>query len=48
LRAAAGASERFSFDVRVVNYPEHVATAREMEKAVTSYLPESQPTQRAA
>jgi GGDEF domain-containing protein len=48
LRAASGASECFSFDIRVVNYPEHIATAREMEKAVTSYLPESQPKQRAA
>jgi GGDEF domain-containing protein len=42
LRAAAGASERFSFDVRVVNYPEHVATAREMEKAISSFLPGNQ------
>jgi GGDEF domain-containing protein len=39
LRAASGASERFSFDIRVVNYPDHVATAREMEKAVASHLP---------
>ena len=43
LRAASGASERFSFEIRVVNYPEHIATAREMEKAVASLLPESQP-----
>ena len=48
LRAASGASERFSFDIRAVNYPEHIATAREMEKAVTSYLPESQPKEQAA
>ena len=43
LRAAAGASERFSFDLRVVNYPEHIATAREMEKAVVSLFPANQP-----
>jgi len=43
LRAASGASERFSFDMRVVNYPEHIATAREMEKAVVTLLPEQQP-----
>lgn len=43
LRAASGASERFSFEIRVVNYPEHIATAREMEKAVASLLPENQP-----
>ncbi len=48
LRAAAGASECFSFDIRVVNYPEQVTTARELEKAVTSYLPESQPAQQVA
>ena len=43
LRAASGASERFSFDVRVVNYPEHFATAREMEKAVAAHFPANQP-----
>jgi hypothetical protein len=48
LRAASGASERFSFDLRVVNYPEHIATAREMEKAVASHFPANQPEQQAA
>ena len=48
LRAASGASERFSFDVHVVNYPEHVATAREMENAVVPFLPENQPAPHAA
>jgi GGDEF domain-containing protein len=48
LRAASGASECFSFDIRVVNYPEHIATAREMERAVVSFLPENQPDQHAA
>jgi GGDEF domain-containing protein len=47
LRAASGASECFSFDIRVVNYPEHIATAREMEKAVVSFLPENQPARHA-
>ena len=48
LRAASGASERFSFHIGVVNYPGHVATAREMEKAVVSFLPENQPAPHAA
>lgn len=48
LRAASGASERFSFDIRAVNYPEHIATAREMEKAVASHFPASQPELHAA
>jgi len=46
LRAASGASECFSFDLHVVNYPEHVATAREMEKAVASHFPANQPERR--
>jgi hypothetical protein len=48
LWAASGASECFSFDIRVVNFPEHVATAREMEKTVVSSLPENQPAPQAA
>jgi len=48
LQAASGAGECFSFDLRVVNYPEHIATAREMEKAVVSFLPENQPHPHAA
>ena len=36
LHAAAGASERFSFEMQVVNYPEHAASAREMEKMAMS------------
>jgi len=39
VRDAAGASGRFSFDVRVVNYPEHAASAREMEQVARSFLP---------
>jgi len=33
---ASGASVRFLFDVRVINYPEHASTAREMEEAARS------------
>lgn len=32
LQDASGAGNRFSFELRVVNYPEHVASAREMEQ----------------
>jgi GGDEF domain-containing protein len=40
LADASGASTRFSFALRVVNYPEHVAAAQEMERAVTAFLSE--------
>ncbi len=33
LRDTSGASCRFAFELRVVNYPEHAATAHEMEQA---------------
>jgi hypothetical protein len=39
LHDAAGASNRFSFGVSLVNFPEHVATAREMEESVRRLLP---------
>ncbi|MGD0009371.1 MAG: hypothetical protein ABSE93_12605 [Terriglobia bacterium] len=39
LHDAAGAGNRFSFGVSVFNFPEHVATAREMEESVQSLLP---------
>jgi len=39
LRDACGASDRFTFDLRVVNYPEHTASAREMEQVARSFLP---------
>ncbi len=51
LEFAAGASERFSFTIRVVNYPEHVATAREMEESIRHLLPRlerAEPTLEAA
>lgn len=38
LTDASGVGNRFSFDLRVVNYPEHIATAREMEQVAVSYF----------
>ena len=39
LHDAAGASNRISFSVSVVNFPEHVATAREMERSIHCLFP---------
>jgi hypothetical protein len=39
LHDAAGANNRFSFGVSVLNFPEHVASAREMEESIQSLLP---------
>jgi GGDEF domain-containing protein len=39
LHDAAGASNRFSFGISMVNFPEHVATAREMEESIRRLLP---------
>jgi GGDEF domain-containing protein len=39
LHDAAEASYRFAFSVSVVNFPEHVTTAREMEESVRRLLP---------
>lgn len=39
LRDAAGVANRFSAFVKVFNYPQHAATARELEHAVRSMLP---------
>jgi GGDEF domain-containing protein len=39
LRDAAGAASRFSALVKVFNYPQHAATAHELEQAVRSLLP---------
>ena len=41
LHDAAGTSSRFSFAVSVVNFPEHVATAREIEEFLQNLLPRS-------
>jgi GGDEF domain-containing protein len=38
LHDAAGASNRFSFGINVINFPDHVATAREMEESVRRLL----------
>ena len=39
LHGASGASDRFAFDVHVLNYPEHAATAREIEQMARGFLP---------
>jgi GGDEF domain-containing protein len=38
LHDAAGASNRFTFSVSMVNFPEHVTTAREMEESIQRLL----------
>jgi GGDEF domain-containing protein len=40
LSDAAGAVTRFTHDVKIFNYPQHAATASELESAVRSLLPE--------
>jgi hypothetical protein len=39
LADAAGAGNRFSFKLEIVNYPEHASTATELEDAVVSLMP---------
>ncbi len=39
LQDASGASSRFTFDVRVFNYPEDAKSAREIEDAVRPFVP---------
>ncbi len=39
LHDAAGVTNRFSFSVSVVSFPEHVTTARELEQSMRSFLP---------
>jgi GGDEF domain-containing protein len=48
LHDASGANDRFTFDVRVVNYPEHTESAAEMEQAARSFLTENGPEKRTA
>ena len=43
LRGSTGVGNRLTVDIRVFNYPEHAATASELEQAVRSLLPESLP-----
>lgn len=40
LNDVAGAFARFTYDVKTFNYPQHAATAHELEDAVRSLLPE--------
>lgn len=42
LSDASGACERFSHEIRVINYPEHTATAWDMEKAVRDFFTQHQ------
>jgi GGDEF domain-containing protein len=39
LHDAAGASNRFTHEVKVFNFPEHAGTARELEEAIRGYIP---------
>jgi len=41
LHDAAGASNRFTFGVSVINFPAHVSSAWEMEESVRRLLPHS-------
>ena len=42
---AAGANDRFSFKIDVINYPEHAKSSHDLELAVCGYLPERDPKQ---
>ncbi len=44
LTDASGASDRFSFILRVISYPEHAGTAREMERAAALFTEEETPS----
>ena len=39
LADAAGASNRFSFKIEIVNYPDHASSATELEQAVLTIMP---------
>jgi len=41
LTDAAGASNRFTAEIRMLNYPEHAATARELEQMGAASFPEN-------
>ncbi len=41
LHDASGAESRFTFNIKITNYPDDVTTAREMEEAVRQVLPET-------
>jgi GGDEF domain-containing protein len=40
LADAAGASSRFTAEIRMINYPEHTSTARELEQMAARCFPE--------
>lgn len=48
LHDASGVSSRFSFELRVFNYPEHAKSAREIQEAVRPFIPKSSPQASAA
>jgi GGDEF domain-containing protein len=48
LNDAAGAVNRFTFDIKVFNYPQNAGTAHELEAAVTSLLSEDSAAERDA
>ncbi|HEV7966813.1 MAG TPA: hypothetical protein VGP19_04550 [Candidatus Acidoferrales bacterium] len=41
LSDAAGASDRFSFKINAISYPEQISSAHDLELAVSGWLPES-------
>ncbi len=43
LHDAAGASLRFTFEIRVINYPDHASTAMEIERGVRALVPDEPP-----
>jgi GGDEF domain-containing protein len=45
LTDAAGASNRFSFQVKAISYPEQTSSAQDLELAVTGLLPGESPNQ---
>jgi hypothetical protein len=47
LSDAAGASDRFSFKVDAISYPEQTSSAHDLELAVAGWLPEDDPKQNA-
>jgi GGDEF domain-containing protein len=45
LSDAAGASDRFSFKIEAISYPEQISSAHDLELAVLGWLPEADSTQ---
>ncbi len=40
----AGASDRFTFKIEAISYPEQTSSAMDMELAVSGWLPEGEPS----